>query len=140
MVDELDAIRLELGKLGIHFAMFRNLVPSAERKSFDKNLRAYGRVLDRLQRFKNTEKLLERLYSSASDKKRHPPRTGELPNTERGRYYTVRGDPIRFRNNEHKDRILHASRSHHEAARHQRLRRAARAASSDLRLRPQVEA
>jgi hypothetical protein len=49
MIDELDAIRLELGKLWLHFAIFRNSIPRAERTSFDKDLRAYGGVLDRLR-------------------------------------------------------------------------------------------
>lgn len=49
MIDELDSMRIELGKLGIHFTMLRNSLPHAELKSFDKDLRAYGRVLDRLQ-------------------------------------------------------------------------------------------
>jgi len=49
MVAELDSIRIELGKLGVHFALLRNSLPRAERKSFEKDLRAYGKALDRLQ-------------------------------------------------------------------------------------------
>jgi len=49
MTDELDSIWLELGRLGIHFALFRNSLPPGDLKSFDAALRAYGKALDRLQ-------------------------------------------------------------------------------------------
>ncbi len=49
IIKELDSIWTELGKIGIHFALTRSIIPQERRASYHKDLRAYGVALDRLQ-------------------------------------------------------------------------------------------
>lgn len=49
IIKELDSIRTELGKVGVHFALTKTIIPQGHQASYRKNLRAYGEVLDRLQ-------------------------------------------------------------------------------------------
>ena len=49
IIKELDSIRIELGKVGIHFALTQAIIPRGHRASYQKDLRAYGNALDKLQ-------------------------------------------------------------------------------------------
>jgi hypothetical protein len=50
-VRELDTIRIELGRVGIHFALFTPRISREERSDYRKLLKSYGESIDRLQEF-----------------------------------------------------------------------------------------
>ena len=46
---ELNLIRMELARIGIHFAIAQSDISRASRSDYSEDLRAYGKAIDRMQ-------------------------------------------------------------------------------------------